>query len=401
MNKDRKYLIYLGILAGVLLIFVLGKNKQYDWRVTFAHGDKNPYGAFALNEILSTARKVTHSYKTFYELKDSLSVKDNLFIVAEYFSPDKEDVNAMLAFAHQGGSLLIAANHLRGALADTLGIETTSRFISPYGTDSDSSFLRLSNLRLDTTKLFYFQKDDVKNYFGRSDSSFIRGKKAKPMVTFIRLLTANDEMEPTAVGIKHGKGQIILVSTPMIFTNISLLHHDNHRLVSSLFSYLPPGKIYWTEFYQLGRMEFGSPLRVILSTEPLRWAYYLVIGSILLFILVEIKRKQRAIPVIKPLANTTLEFVKTISGMYYESADHKSIAMKKIRYFNESLRSKYNFNLSLQAANYVDALSLKTGVSENIIRRLSDSMHAVVAGEKISPEELSTLVERIQEFWNK
>jgi len=403
VNKDRKYLIYLGILASVLLIVFLTKNKQYDWRITFAHDDKNPYGAFALNEILSTSQKVVHCYKTFYELNDSITSDGNLFIIAERFTPDKEDAKAMINFAQRGGNLLIAANHIYGNFADTLEIKTTSHFISAYGTTSqaDSTFLRLSNHRLDTANVFYFQRDDVNNYFTRYDTSVIPTKKAKPMPLDISLLTKNDDREPAAIRIRHGKGQIILISTPMIFTNILLLRNDNHRLVSSLLSYLPQKKTYWTEFYQLGRMEFGSPLRVVLETEPLRWAYYLVIGSILIFILVEIKRKQRAIPVIKPLANTTLEFVKIISSLYYEKADHKSVAMKKIRYFNESVRNKYNFTLSIQATNYVTTLSLKAGVSENIVQRLSDSIQTIISHEKISHEELSTLVERIQEFWKK
>jgi hypothetical protein len=31
----------------------------------------------------------------------------------------------------------------------------------------------------------------------------------------------------------------------------------------------------WTEYYHLGRMESTTPLRFILTNEPLRWGYYI------------------------------------------------------------------------------------------------------------------------------
>jgi len=57
-----------------------------------------------------------------------------------------------------------------------------------------------------------------------------------------------------------------------------------------------------------------TPLKYILSQESLKWAYYILIVSIIVYIIFQGKRKQRVIPLIPPLKNTTLEFVRIIAS---------------------------------------------------------------------------------------
>src|ERR1043165_6764628 len=106
--KDWKYLMYLGILGSLLLLVILSGEKKYDWRVTLAHEDKNPYGTYALNSLLSPLKKIEHSYKTFYELKDSISPAAGVLILAEKFHPSKEETEAMLAYAKSGGAVFVS-----------------------------------------------------------------------------------------------------------------------------------------------------------------------------------------------------------------------------------------------------------------------------------------------------
>jgi hypothetical protein len=393
--KDWKYLMYLGILVGLLLLVVLSGEKKYDWTVTLAHEDKNPYGAYALNELLSPLKKVEHSYKTFYELKDSLTSKTGVLILAERFGPSKEETEAMLAYAKDGGVVFISANSISGKLADTLQIQTDDHFIqSSYLQDSESASIHLRNASMDTVSRFYFKKENVYSNFTTEDT--IKARQFHAL-----LVASNHNNQPVGLRLAIGKGSIVLCSTPLIFTNYCLLKDDNHTLASSLLSYIPQSRIYWTEYYQLGRMEVASPLRYILSSEPLRWAYYLAMVAVIFFILFEAKRKQRIIPIIKPLANTTVDFVSTIGGLYYENADHKGIAMKKIHSFQEALRSKFYLNQSIFAPNFVQTLSLKSGVGEEKVQRLTDIIRSITAARTISEEDLKTLHQRIQDFWNK
>jgi hypothetical protein len=198
--------------------------------------------------------------------------------------------------------------------------------------------------------------------------------------------------------MKIGKGNLILNSTPLIFSNIYLLSSINHEFVSKTLSYLPKEDVTWTEYYHLGRMEASTPLRFILTNEPLRWAYYITLISILLFMVFEMKRRQRIIPIIKPLSNTTLEFVSTIGNLYFQSAEHKNIAEKRIHFFMDQIRSKYWLNTAHLDDAFIQALTKKTGKQEDDVRGLINAMISIRSKEKISAEELIELNKRIEIF---
>jgi hypothetical protein len=148
-------------------------------------------------------------------------------------------------------------------------------------------------------------------------------------------------------------------------------------------------------------MESSTPLRFILSNESLRWAYYITIVSVLVFIGFEMKRKQRIIPVIPPLENTTLEFVGTIGNLYYQSAEHKNIAEKKINFLMDQIRSKYWLNTNVLDEAFINALARKSGKAEEDVRSLMKSISAIQVKERISSEELIDLNKKIEKFNSK
>jgi hypothetical protein len=165
-----------------------------------------------------------------------------------------------------------------------------------------------------------------------------------------------------------------------------------------MLSYLPQAPVQWTEYYHLGRMESSTPLRFILSNESLKWAYYVTIFSILVFIAFEMKRKQRIIPVVTPLANTTLEFVGTIGNLYYQNAEHKSIAEKKIQFLLDQIRSKFWLNTNTLDDAFILALARKSAKPEEDVRSLIESIISIQSKAKISSDELIDLNKKIEKF---
>ena len=83
-------------------------------------------------------------------------------------------------------------------------------------------------------------------------------------------------------------------------------------------------------------------LRFLFTTPSLTWAYYLTLAGLGLFMIFESKRRQRVIPVIEPVKNKSLEFVETVGQLYYQQADHASIAEKKIQYWLAYVRQRFN-----------------------------------------------------------
>jgi hypothetical protein len=391
MKKDWKYLLYISLAVGLFVIVKLSGPKQYNWSITYAHDDKNPYGAFALSELLPglfDGKRISHSYKTLYEIKDSLGSSDNIVIVASNFSADKEDTKVILQHLERGGSAFISAQYFWGHFSDSLNVTTYDySFRSGNIFDKrDTSFLKFANVQLDTVKEFPYRRDNIHNYFNHFDS-------ARTTV-----IAKNDYNYPVTIRMKIGKGNLILNSTPLVFSNIYLLSSDNHEFVSKTLSYLPNENVSWTEYYHVGRMEISTPLRFILTNEPLSWAYYLTVISILLFMIFEIKRKQRIIPIIKPLGNTTLEFVSTIGNLYYQRSDHKNIAEKKINFFLDQLRSKYWVNTSRLDETFVQMLAKKTGKNEGDVGKIIKLITGIRTKDVIPAEDLIELNDQIEKF---
>jgi hypothetical protein len=112
----------------------------------------------------------------------------------------------------------------------------------------------------------------------------------------------------------------------------------------------------------------------------------------------EAKRKQRIIPVIKPLANSTLEFVSTIGNLYYQRGDHKNIAEKKIQFFFEYIHSHYRIPVMQRDDTFINTLIKKTGMEPSTCRQLVLLINQIAGSEKISKDELIALSALLDKF---
>jgi hypothetical protein len=391
VKKDWKYILYVSLAIGLFVAVKLMSPKQYNWTVTLAHDDKNPYGTYVLSNLLPTIlaeQKIKHSYQTLYELKDSLTSGENIFIISSNFSCDKEDTDALLKHVNEGGNALISADYFLGYFADTINVGTYDAFFKNGNIldQNDTSHLKFTNHKLDTTTQYWYKRNSIHNYFEKFDT--LR----------TTIIAKNDYQQPVTLKITWGKGNLILNCTPLAFTNIYALSKANHNFISTTFSYLPERKLQWTEFYHLGRMESNTPLRFILNNEALQWAYYITIIAILLFMFFEAKRKQRIIPIVTPLGNTSLEFISTIGNLYYQNGDHKNIAEKKIAFLLEQIRTKYLLKTNVFNDEFISSLARKSGNNLEDVKNLFQAISFIMSSTIISKEQLIDLNNRIEQF---
>ncbi len=390
MKRDWKYMLYLSLAFGLFLAVKLMGPRRYDWTPTYAAEDKNPFGAYVLSKLLPDlfkGKKVAVSNRTIYELKDSLKNGESVIILTHSFRIEKEDTEILLQHVAKGASVFIGAESFYGKLADTLKLSTYDYFFRDgmQKQRKDTSYLTFVNPRFDTLHHYIFKRDNIHNYFGTLDS------------TRTTVIAKNDFHQPVVIRLTWGKGSFILTCVPLAFTNIYTLKGDNHEFGAASLSYLPKVDVHWTEYYSVGRMEASTPLRFILTSPPLTWAYYITMVSLLLFMIFEAKRKQRIIPIIPPLENTSLEFVGTIGNLYYQRSDHKNIAVKKIIFFFDQVRTRYLLNPNAPGENFISLLAKKAGKSEELVRQLFETIGRVQKQVSIKKEELielSTLIEK-------
>lgn len=393
MKRDWKYIAFLGSAILFFLVLKMLSPRQYNWTITFNRDDKNPFGGYALSELMPEilpGAAINQNYYTFYELSDTLKRPVNFISISTRFAPGKSDLDALLRNIEAGGTAFISAQYFSGHFADSLDIYTSDYFFEKrvlgYFNENDTTQLYFKNPSLSNHAKLEYPRKNIHNYFNPSDS-----------VTYT-VVAENDVELPITIKINHGKGFLIVNSTPLVFTNAYMLTNDNAQLAEHTLSMLPVRETLWTEYYHLGRMESRTPLRFILKTEPLRWAYYIVILSLLIFILFEVKRKQRIIPIIKPLQNTTLEFIGTITNLYFKSADHKNILEKRISFLLERLRTMYGFSIYHRTEESLQNLAARTGNDVEFIQQLMMDIDNVHQQKSISLQELERMSQKIDNF---
>ena len=390
MKGDAKY---YGIIVLVFLVlfgaeYVSDGPVEYDKSLSYR--DKNPYGSEVLNKLMPEIfgnKNIEHSNLTLYELEYDLGMDVNLLIMAENFLAGEEDIDVLLEQVFLGmDALIIAENmfYLEDSLKFTLRVNELPFMLSA---DNDTATLSFTNSALPGQD-FKYKKDAINSYFDDIELPY-------------EVIAENASGDPVAIRIKQGMGSLILCATPIAFTNTYLFLEDNHQFASTILSFLPEKDLIWTEYYQLGRQESGSSLRVLLTSPPLRLATTVAIGAILLFMLFEAKRKQRVIPVIKPLANTTLEFIGTIANLYLRKKDHKDIAQKRIQYFQEYIHTHYFMSFKTFDEHFFEKLAAKSGNSVVDVKKLFDLINRLKESSKVSENDLKELSEKIEAFYGR
>ena len=118
-------------------------------------------------------------------------------------------------------------------------------------------------------------------------------------------------------------------------------------------------------------------LSVILKYDNFKWAFWIALLLLGLYLLTEIKRKQRIIPEYAKPKNDSLEFVTTIGKLYYEKGDHKNLADKLTQYFLDHVRNHFKISTAEINQFFVQQLAAKSNKNIDEIKAITESMHTI------------------------
>jgi hypothetical protein len=389
MKKNNlKFLI--PVIAALILLTIIKilEPQEIDWSRSFARKDKIPYGGFivldAAKELFPANDFAVKELPIYNILKDQYFYGTNYVFINSYFSPDRLDTEYLLEYVAAGNNVFISAFGVYGPLADSLKIKTLDNFFS-----DDSAVINFTLDEVKSEEGYRYFEGNFENYFSEYDSSLVQilGKNEKEQTNFIR--------------IKYGIGNFFINTVPLSFTNYHLLKSGNNEYVSKALSHLPFQQTFWDDYYKDGNKYNASALQYIISQPSLKWAYYVILVSIVLFIFFYGRRKQRIIPVIKPLTNTTLEFVEIVGNLYYQQKDYKNIAEKKIAYFFDHIRNKYFIRTSTFDNEIIKKIAEKSYVPESKIKSLFNDIGNISRSPKITEEELININYRIEKFYER
>ena len=398
--KKSNFPIFLLIALFVLLIVVeYNQPKPIDWNITCSKDDKIPYGTYILhNELpsLFPASKIKSIYQPIYnQLNDNNLAAANYIFINDNINADKLDIAKLLDFVNNGNHVFMATNSWPKMWQDTLSFKFRKKYIGNWRRlDDDNMFAKneanFVHQDLQTDSNYVFKKQTYDAYF----HDFGNEKTL--------ILGINKENQANFIKIPIGKGAFYLHSNPLFFTNYHLLEEKSLEYAAKVLSHLPKNKqLFWDEYYKVGRKEAKSPLRYVLAMPALRWALYLGIVGMILFMLFESKRNQRIIPIVERPKNTSLEFAKTLGLLYYQNADHKDLAEKKISYLFEYIRTKLFIKKIEFTELFYEQLAQKSGAELVFIRLLFERISYAKASLNISEHELIKLNNMIEVFYQK
>lgn len=358
---NRKIIIYIVLLVAIigLLVYVdASRPKPIDWRPTYSTRDKIPFGLYVFDKeapALFKGNKLKKLTETPYEFFDSLydyeakkyKANGSFIEISETSTLDKESVLELIYFADHGNTVFISTQDFPESLMDTLNIDIAS-----------SSLYVKDSLTLSLEK----QKDKNYDFSRGSRLIYFDSVNSKKVQVLGYQEDGTDEKHPDFIRVPFGSGNFLLHTQPAAFSNYHLLKDDHYKYAEGVLSHLPEGNVYWYSRAFVKRTEIsGSPLRYILSQPALKWAMWISLLAFVVFILFNAKRKQRVIPEIAPLKNTSVDFAKTIGNLYFQEGNHHTIIEKKIIYFLEHVRNEYNIDTYSLDDAFIEKLHLKTG----------------------------------------
>ncbi len=388
--KDFK--IYLSIALVLLTVYLVAeynKPTAINWSPTLYYNDnKIPYGTYVAYHQLAQlfpGAEINNTNASLYSaLHDSTTMSGNYLIIAKNVDINKADYTELIKYIKAGGSVFISSFDIGGFLADTLKLSVG------YENSKQSAGLNFTNDSLKQSFDYVFKRGISNQYFSDFDTS-----KAT-------VIGKNNRGHSTYLGFKFGKGNLYLCLNPCIFTNYGILTGQGSAYAAKALSYLPVTKhIYWDEFQNGDIPVDESPIRVFFNHPSLQWAYYIAIFSLLTFVLFEIKRRQRIIPVIEPLKNSTVDFVNVVGQVYYEKRDNANIAHKKILYLLEHLREAYQIKTNKLDQEFIEKLTAKLGVEKALANELVNYIQYIANQQHVDDRELLELNKLIEKFYSQ
>lgn len=415
----RKYVILLAVLFAVLIFLDLNKKEPVQWISTYINTEKNPYGTYICYKMLpaifpdsrieESRIPITNRLKYFKEEYDdddddyTIDLGRNNFENTSYifishnfgqnYNKDYEqttnsdissmDIKNLLKFVEQGNNVFIAAENIPPLLSDTLEIRIKNEWSSKDTAYVFNDF---------PDKQFAFSGAVSRlSYFQIGDSCTLE----------MRTLAETTKTQlPVFLQIKHGDGFIYLSSMPVAFSNYVLLKPDQYEFAFTSLSYLPKDDtIIWDEYLKQGRIGEFSSFRVIWNHPALLFSYYIVLLGAILFVFFRAKRTQRIIPVIKPPENTSVEFLNTLSNLYYQKQAYDSILEKRHTYFLETVRSRFYMHTENIDDEFITNLSLKSGVNIDVIKELFSYYYEARGQYYMSNTTLLKYSEKLEEFY--
>ncbi len=406
MKLSRGFIVVILILFVLMVLIEVKIPKRFSWEEkTYCHTDSNPFGAKLVDSILEASLKGNYEVKNcyLYTVYTDSNYNNSTILLVDYTIYNYEDdVERILDMLKRGQTIIFINNYFPDTLCASLDVAFEYNYDYGYITD-------------------YFTKADSTTLIWGEDSIYNKAKYRfrifEPDVSHLVPYVKNGKSEWTsllkykqsfgkelvvAASRDYGKGKLILMTWPQVFTNYNVLSQGGAQLLMRLITQAGNKKVVRCDFretveYEVENNKSKSPLRVFLDNHSLRWAVYLTLLTILLSLFFTARRKQRVIPVIEPPQNQTLTMVKHIGLMHFRYHDNAGLVRDHYHHFGQEMMRKMliDVNDDVDLSENLTLIKSRTGIdTEQLINAISRIREIVADDEiKLSNKETKYLID--------
>lgn len=383
MKRNTLVIVLFAVLTALLIsYFFFGRErrKQFSWRETYKGDSDQPYGTLFIRQLLESYRPgerfILNDKSSVYDLleNDTVGYPADYVFIGDGLHLSDDDQNALLSFMQEGNDVFVATRYIPYSLVDSIFYEDCDNEIYLNEHISDSVTFNFYHDALRT------QKGYIYTYRPGSRSRSYPWMALQPDVfcDATRSVVALGHLGDDAVNflkLPYGKGNLYIHTNPIAFTNYYMRSPDKAAYAADVFSHLRGKTIIWDEF---SRSQFTSeepetnPLALIMQHKSLKYAWWLMLVSAILYTIFTAKRKQRIVPVREEKINTSLEYVKMVSALHFENGNNRDIALKKMKYFLYFIRAKYGIYSAQLTQEHFKRLAEKSQIDLKHVESIFD-----------------------------
>lgn len=419
------------------------ENKKYDPKAY------DPYGTYIFYNLLrhSTDKIRILKRNSQYRYLDTINKKPRLYVlVTRKFKTHYKRIDKILNFVERGNSAFIAADQFPDKIINIIG--SSYDINRSYYKEMDVNFydttlsykkpFRIRYIHRNKNKFRYwtdFQfktQNDGEEYEEEyeeeeyeeetyeeesyNDSTLREEEYSGDLYNTVYSDTNIRELEYHTLNehavflkIRYGKGTLFLHSLPYTFTNMVMKYEKGMEHAEKVIAHLPELPILYDTYLPRNNGTGGgddgepkkrsSPLQFILENRSLRWAYYLLLALLVLYVLFKGKRKQKIVEPKETFENSSVEFADTMSKLYLQYGQHKYLVFQQERNIMNFVRGRYYIHARIADEEFRQKLSLKSGIELNHINSIFDRINSVKKQNHATDHDVVQIHQLIEYFY--
>ena len=405
MKKYTPYFIVFGILAFIAIIIIAANRRlppKMDERITLKQRDKIPYGYAAAADLSVSLFPNAAVYSDentpgHWEHIDLNANNQAVILVAGYFNADDDEISRLMRFVDNGNYVFIIAQSFSEETQSAFHFTYSQNGLVPFfGVGDDSLKVRLVQPHFTSDSFYIYPGRKFESWFDHLDTAHT-------------LILGRNETHPDFIQMKYGEGSVFIHSAPLAFSNYFILHKNNIHYFEQVLSVLPPDvtRLSWNEYYLTKRGSRNRDnnsrepnwLSVLLRYKEFKWGFGLLLFALVLWVLLNSRRKQRMIPAHPKPVNESLDFVKTMGRLYYDRKDHQNLAKKMSTYFLEHVRANYKLPTHTLDESFIQSLHNKSNFASGDLNEIISFIQYIQDNGSINEQQLIHFHNQLESFY--